>query len=163
VSGRIVNAGTKRPLEFVNILVMREADSSMAAGTSSDKQGRFFVSGVEPGRYYCRCYFVGFAVLLTRGFVLDSTQTEADLGTLNLGESPVDLSEVLVTTERAMQINGIDKRVYNVDQDLMSRAGSASELLQNVPSVQVDIDGNVSLRGSADVQILVDGKNSPIG
>ena len=162
VTGQVIDGSTKRPLEFVNVLLHRCADSSMVSGTTTDATGRFLFPDVAAGEYFCKFGLVGYASASTRPIPIDPRHKNANLGKQTLRETSVSLQEILVTGEKSMQNNGIDRKVYNVDQDLMSKAGSASELLQNVPSVQVDIDGNVSLRGSSDVLILVNGKNSPL-
>jgi outer membrane receptor protein involved in Fe transport len=162
ISGQVIDVSTKRSLEFVNVLLHRCADSSMVSGTTTDATGKFLFPEVAAGEYFCKFGLVGYAAASTRPIPIDPRHKNANLGKQTLRETSVNLQEILVTGEKAMQNNGIDRKVYNVDQDLMSKAGSASELLQNVPSVQVDIDGNVSLRGSSDVLILVNGKNSPL-
>jgi outer membrane receptor protein involved in Fe transport len=94
--------------------------------------------------------------------LIDTVHLSVDLGRLRLIATEVSLEEVVVTAEKPLYSASIDRKVYNVDRDLASKAGSASELLQNVPSVQVDIEGTVSLRGSANVLIMVNGKTSPL-
>jgi len=79
-----------------------------------------------------------------------------------LPQANINLDEVTVTSNKIMLSNSIDRKTYNVQQDILSKTGSASDLLQNIPSVQVDIDGNVSLRGSENVLILINGKTSPL-
>jgi outer membrane receptor protein involved in Fe transport len=79
-----------------------------------------------------------------------------------LSNSTQQLNEVVVTGKKPMLNTSIDRKVYNVDQDIMSKSGAASDILKNIPSVEVDIDGNVSLRGSGDVMILINGRPSPL-
>ena len=95
-------------------------------------------------------------------FILNAKQSKLDLGKLYISESTASLGEVSVTAQRSTFVNSIDRRTFNVGQDVMSKTGSVSELLQNVPSVQVDIDGNVSLRGSSNVMFLINGKPSAL-
>jgi outer membrane receptor protein involved in Fe transport len=162
ITGQIIDAGTKRPLELVNVLLQRTSDSSLVAGKATDKEGKFSFPEIQPGEYYCRCSIVGYATKSTVYILIDSGHRNANLGKIGLRETAVSLDEVLVTREKALQNVSVDRKVYNVEQDLMSKAGSASELLQNIPSVQVDIDGNVSLRGSSNVLMLINGKNSSL-
>lgn len=162
IRGQIIDASNARPLDFVNVLLLRTSDSSIVKGAVSDKNGRFIFLDVADGEYFCRCSLIGYRARLSMPILINAQHRSATLTQFALQETAVSLDEVLVTREKVLQNNTIDRKVYNVDQDLMSKAGSASELLQNVPSVQVDIDGNVSLRGSPDVLILVNGKNSPL-
>jgi len=162
IRGQVVEESQKRPLPFVNVLLERTSDSTLVTGTATDKNGKFVFLEVEVGEYFCRCSLIGYRAKLTVPILIDAQHRNADLGRLGLRETAVNLDEVLVTGQKALQNNAIDRKIYNVDQDLMSKAGSASELLQNVPSVTVDIDGNVSLRGSSNVLMLINGKNSSL-
>ena len=94
--------------------------------------------------------------------MIDIKNKNLDIGTIYLRDTTITLEEILVTSQKSLFNNEIDKKVYNVSQDIMSKTGSASDLLQNVPSVQVDIDGVVTLRGSSNVLIMVNGKTSPL-
>ena len=152
----------KRPLEFVNILLQNRSDSTLVTGTSTEKNGKFFFMDVRAGEYFCKYSLIGFKAKLTVPILIDAQHRNADLGRLVLRETAVNLDEVLVTRDKALENISIDRKIYNVDQDLMSKAGSASELLQKVPSVEVDIDGNVSLRGSSNVLMMINGKNSSL-
>ncbi len=162
IRGQVVDEAGKRPLEFVNVLLQRRSDSTSVTGMATDKNGQFAFLEVEAGEYFCRCSLIGYRAKLTVPILIDAQHRNADLGKLGLRETAVNLDEVLVTGQKALQNNSIDRKIYNVDQDLMSKAGSASELLQNVPLVAVDIDGNVSLRGSSNVLMLINGKNSSL-
>lgn len=162
IRGQVVDQSGNPPLAFVNVLLQRASDSTLVKGTTTDKNGNFLFLDVEEGEYFCRCSLIGYKSKVTVPILIDSRHRNADLGKLGLRETAVSLDEVLVTGQKALQNNAIDRKIYNVDQDLMSKAGSASELLHNVPSVTVDIDGNVSLRGSSNVLMLINGKNSSL-
>jgi outer membrane receptor protein involved in Fe transport len=162
ITGQIIDAATKRPLELVNVLLQRTSDSTLIAGIATDKNGKFAFQEVQAGEYYCRCSLVGYATKLTVPILIDAGHRNANLGKVGLRETAVSLDEILVTREKAMENISIDRKIYNVDQDLMSKSGSASEILQKLPSVEVDIDGNVSLRGSSNVLMLINGKNSSL-
>ena len=162
VTGQVVDGATKKPLELVNVLLQKSADSTLVAGIATDRSGKFTFEDVREGTYYCRISIVGYAVKMTVPIRIDASHRNANLGKIALRETAVSLDEVLVTREKALQNVSVDRKVYNVDQDLMSKSGSASDLLQNIPSVEVDIDGNVSLRGSSNVLMLINGKNSSL-
>lgn len=162
IAGLVVDASSSRPLEFVNVTLHNRTDSVLVTGQPTDRRGSFQFSNVAQGEYFVKFSLIGYKERLSPGFIIDSQHKHLNVGTVALVQTPVSLDEVLVAGERSIFNNSIDRKVYNVDQDLMSKAGSASELLQNVPSVQVDIDGNVSLRGSSNVLIMVNGKTSPM-
>ncbi|MDP3148775.1 MAG: TonB-dependent receptor [Ignavibacteria bacterium] len=162
VFGEIVSESNKNPLEFVSVSLIHQPDSTVVSGDVTDSKGKFEIKNIPFGQYFLRYSFIGFNTLNSAGFKLDARQTTVKLGTINLSESYVALKEVSVTSNKLIMTNAIDRKVYNVQQDIMSTTGSASDLLQNIPSVQVDIDGNVSLRGSTNVMILINGKTSPL-
>ncbi len=162
ITGSVRDASTDRALEFVNVTLFSLPDSGIVSGQVSDKDGKFGLNRIRFGRFFVRCSLIGYRETRTSAFAIDSLHSYVSLGAIFLRPTPVNLDEVIVTGEKSLFNLGIDRKVYNVDQDLMSKAGSASELLQNIPSVQVDLDGNVSLRGSPSVQITVNGKSSTL-
>ena len=162
IKGSVIDKGTNRPLEFVNTVLHKRADSSIVTGKATDKEGKFSIGDVPSGEYFVKFSLIGYRERRTPYFKIDSTHKHLNLGTVGLIATTVNLDEVLVSGEKSLFENSFDRKVYNVDQDIMSKAGSASELLQNVPSVTVDMDGNVSLRGSSNVRIMVDGRTSAL-
>jgi len=162
VTGIVVDQATRAPLEHANVVLLGKADSSLAARTMTDKEGRFTFTPVSWGVYAVECSFIGHRTFRSSEFRLTSPHSSMDLQTISLTESAFALDEVVITSERNLFNHTIDRKVYNVDRDLMAKSSTVSELLQNIPSVQVDIDGNVSLRGSLDVMILINGKQSPL-
>jgi outer membrane receptor protein involved in Fe transport len=162
ISGTVVDKATSRPMEFVNVVLRNKADGAIVAGTETDTKGKFSFIDVSPGEYFIRLSFIGYAERVTSVHKIDSRNSSWNLGTVPLIESSVNLDEVVVTGQKALFNNSVDRKIYNIGQDIMSKSGSTSELLQNIPSVEVDIDGNVSLRGSSGVLILINGKTSPL-
>ena len=162
VTGTVLNESTKQPQEFVNVVVLKESDSTLVTGAVTNETGKFHIANVPAGTYFLRFSLLGFGEKHSVIFTIDADRKEFRAGTIFLRESTVNLGEVTVTAQKSLVNTSIDRKVYNVQQDIMSKSGSVSDLLQNVPSVQVDVDGNVSLRGSPDVQILINGKPSPL-
>jgi outer membrane receptor protein involved in Fe transport len=162
IRGRVIDEATRVPMEFVNVVLRNKADSAIVAGTETDKKGMFVFTNVNTGEYYVRMSIIGYKDKATSVHRIDAQNRIWDLGSTVLTEGTVGLDEVLITAQKTLFSNSIDRKVYNVGQDIMSKSGSTSELLQSIPSVEVDIDGNVSLRGSSSVLILVNGKNSPL-
>jgi len=162
LSGTVVDKITQQPIHYVSVMILRQKDSSTVTGTLTDKKGRFFVQDMLPGNYIVRYSFIGYDTSGSESITITDQQREFNLGTIVLSNSTQQLNEVVVTGKKPMLNTSIDRKVYNVDQDIMSKSGAASDILKNIPSVEVDIDGNVSLRGSGDVMILINGRPSPL-
>ena len=146
----------------MNVVVLKEIDSALVTGAVTDEKGKFQINNVPAGTYFLRFSLLGYEENRSADFTINSDRKEFHAGRISLRETAVNLGEVTVTAQKSLINSSIDRKVYNVQQDIMSKSGSVSDLLQNVPSVQVDVDGNVSLRGSTDVQILINGKPSPL-
>lgn len=161
ISGIIVEKLSGSPLEFATVTLGSPSDSSLIQGTVTDKKGQFAFPGLKFGNYRLTYSYIGYDKE-TRDVSLGPGQPRKSLGKLALTESSQSISEVQVTGKRSTFVNSIDRKTFHVGQDLMSTTGSLADLLQRVPSLQVDVDGNVSLRGSQNVTILVNGKPSAI-
>lgn len=156
IKGKVIQKNGES-VPFVNLALYSET-SSLVGGTASNLDGNFeFESPV--GNFYLIISFMGFQDLRISPVLVKQGET-TDLGKLTLIEKTKMLSEVLIEAERSQMELKLDKRVFNVGKDLSNAGGNAQDILQNVPSVDVDIDGSVSLRGSTNVRILIDGKPS---
>jgi len=162
IRGAVIDDSTASPVEFVNVVLRMKHDSTIVTGKATDRAGKFNFAEIPAGEYFITFNQIGYKEKKTPVFRIDPQHRHLNLGKVRLIANTMSLEEVLVTAEKSLYSATIDRKVYNVDQDLMSKAGSASELLQNVPSVQVDIDGNVSLRGSSNVLIMLSGRTSPL-
>ena len=157
VRGKIVDEMTGEPVEFVNIVVSPKESSSLAGGTITDEQGVFRVDGLKYGSYVLTVSYIGYQNT-TREFTLSATAKHAHFKQIAISEDNQMLKEVEVTGIRSQMKFEIDKKVFNVDQAIAATGGSASEVLQNIPSVEVDTEGTVSLRGSESVTVWINGK-----
>jgi hypothetical protein len=142
IAGTLADETTRRPLEFVNVVLLRSPDSTIVTGSVSDKLGRFELTSVPFGNYRIQFRLLGYTERVSRPLTLSAERERIDVGTILLAETTVNLDEVLITSQRSLVNSSIDRKVFNVSQDVMSKAGSVSELLQNIPSIEVDIDGN---------------------
>ncbi len=142
---------------FGNVAVFRLPDSSRVTGVPADGSGAFFVP-LENGSYFLKITVVSFRERAVYGIRINNSI--ADLGRIRLLPDVTTLEEVVVQGERSQMQLELDKRVFNVGSDLASIGGSAVDILNNVPSVSVDPEGVVSLRGSENVRILIDGRPS---
>ncbi|MGY0035062.1 carboxypeptidase-like regulatory domain-containing protein [Pedobacter sp. NJ-S-72] len=158
VSGTVTDLKSKTPLEFVNVVLRSQLDNAVKGHEVSGSNGSYSFKGIPEGSYYIQASYIGYDDTKTVLFTVSNQHVKQNIV---LDNSKSTLKEVTINSKKAIYVNSIDKKVYHVDQDIMAKSGSASEVLQNVPLVQVDIDGNVSLRNSA-VTILVNGKISPL-
>jgi outer membrane receptor protein involved in Fe transport len=160
VSGTLVDQSSGFPIEFANVQLLKAADSSLAQGTVTDKKGNFLFEKVLPGNYILQYTFIGYT-RSSSSFSINN-QAKLKLGIIEMTVSPATMKELVVTSKKSLLNTSIDRKIYNVSQDIMALSGSASDILKNIPSVEVDIEGQVTLRGSADVMILINGKPSPL-
>jgi hypothetical protein len=160
VTGQLLDDSNNEPLMFASIVIFRERDSTMVTGGISDELGRFAVDRVPFGRYYLTVNYIGYPRMEVGDIVITPRNTEFNTGLIRVIPGAEMLSEVTVEAARQLMEVGLDRRVFNVDQELTASGGSAIEVMQNIPSVAVDFDGNVSLRGSSNVTILIDGRPS---
>lgn len=157
VSGKVTDSQTGSPLPYATISLFSKSDSLLVDGTISDDNGGFSIDA-KPGSYFAKIEFLAYE----HSFVdkIELKKAPIDIGNIALAPEATQLNEVVVQAEKSTMQMSLDKRVFNVGKDLANAGGNAAELLSNIPSVQVDVEGNVSLRGSANVRILIDGKPS---
>ncbi|XOV94307.1 MAG: TonB-dependent receptor domain-containing protein [Bacteroidota bacterium] len=159
ISGKVTDKATGDPLQFANVAIFQEQDSSLVTGGITDADGLFKIK-VSPGAYYVRIQFVTYAPKIFSGVKINQNNPNQHFDEIILAPQDTELDEVVVQAERTQMQLQLDKKVFNVGKDLSNLGGSASDLLANLPSVSVDVDGNVELRGSSSVKILIDGKPS---
>ncbi len=160
ISGSVVDGETKEFIETASVAVHSAADSSLITGAITNADGLFSIEGVRPGRYYVKISFVGYVSETLSDVALEPGRMQADLGEIELRPDAQLLDEVVVEGARDFMEVGIDKTVYNTRDQLVTAGGSASDVLQEIPSVEVDIDGNISLRGNQNVAVLINGRPS---
>ncbi|MCC6551130.1 MAG: TonB-dependent receptor [Ignavibacteriaceae bacterium] len=161
ITGRIIEKSTGKPLEYANILLLNRTDSSMIAGTVSGLDGVFLFPKVIPGRYLIDVRFIGYDDVFLEVSALQADEL-VNLGDIFLASSSLKLDDVVVQGDRSPITYMTDKKVIDVSQMQPSVSGTAAEVLENIPSVTVDIEGNVSLRGSQSFTVLINGKVSPM-
>jgi outer membrane receptor protein involved in Fe transport len=156
IRGQVID-DNDAPVPFSNVVLYTASDSSMATGAVSDDEGRFSIT-TPPGQYYLLVTFISYRDKLVPGITVSSA--DVNLGTVVLSSGRQLLEEVVVSGERELMEMRLDKRIFNISQDISNIGVSASEVLDNLPSVTVDAEGNVSFRGSENVRILIDGRPS---
>ncbi len=159
ITGKVVDAGARLPLEYAAVSLFRREDSVLVNGIITDEAGVFALQA-GAGAYFLKIEFLGYQPRVIDSLFLSAGQQVVDLGLIGMEPEATVLGEVLIQAQAGQMQFALDKKVYNVGQDIASRGGSAQDILDNLPSVQVDVEGNVSLRGSENVRILIDGKPS---
>ncbi len=160
VKGIVIDQETQTPLEFANIAVYNKTDSTLVTGGITNENGHFEVSGFDFGEYYIEANFVGFNKSHIKDVSIDADNPSSDLGKIELNPSAVELGSVDVVADKAQVEFKLDKKVVNVSQVISAVGGTAVDVLENTPSVQVDIEGNVTVRGSSNFTVLIDGRPS---
>ncbi len=156
LSGKVIDQETQQPLEYATITLKNPRFPDRLQGGITNEEGVFNFE-VFPGRYTITTEYISFEKHIKEGVVLRESK---DLGTIALGMEVNSLNEVELVAERTEVEIRLDKRVYNVGKDITVRGGSVSDVMDNIPSVSVDVEGNISLRGNDNVRILINGKPS---
>jgi Outer membrane receptor proteins, mostly Fe transport len=159
ITGLIVNDANNKPIELANITICSKTDTTKNIRTTTGVDGKFTVTHVAPGSYSVTYSARGFNSKQTPVFIIDAQHPEKNIGTKDLEPRDKELQEVTVTRKRASFVNAIDKKVFYPANDLISKSGSVTDLLKNLPSITVDVEGDINLRG-ADAMVLINGKPS---
>lgn len=158
ISGSVHDEATAEHVEYANILLYSLKDSSMVTGTITDTKGKFQINSIQPGKYYLKVRFIGYEDKDISGLEINPRSADIKLGDITLKSKASALQGVEITSERSMITNNLDKKVINVDKTMALGGGTAADVMENVPSVAVDAEGNVSLRGNSNITLLIDGK-----
>jgi outer membrane receptor protein involved in Fe transport len=158
VTGQIIEATEHVPIEYANIILYSQSDSSQVTGIITNTDGYFKLSGIRPGKYYLEVHFIGFERKRIDNISIKPPEMAVELGEILLKPATINMEGVVVEGERPAISYQIDKKVISVSQLQTTISGTAVDVLENVPSVTVDIEGNVSLRGSGNFEVLIDGR-----
>ncbi|MFV0344875.1 MAG: TonB-dependent receptor domain-containing protein [Bacteroidales bacterium] len=159
VKGVVVDKSSGHALEYSTVRIFKSADSSLVSGGITDEEGNFEVGDLPFGKFYAEVSMMGFASKNDLQFGIESDKTTVELGKIALSSENI-LNEVEVVAQRRQVEYQIDKKVVNVGSDLNAIGGTAVDALENVPSINVDLEGNVTVRGSSNFQVLINGKPS---
>jgi len=157
IKGKVIDASTQSPLDFVNVTVFKSGNSVPVASVVSNASGDFTLPTVNNGKYSLRISYVGYN---THNQELVIAEKPLNLGTIPLEGNVKNLAAVEVIGQGSQMRFDIDKKVFSVDKNISAAGGSASDVLKNIPSVKVDNEGNVSLRKDANVEVWINGKPS---
>ena len=156
ISGTLVDGNTNESLAFVNVGLIRAADTVYISGTASNEKGFFKIENIRNGEYILQITAIGYENYKN---VLNITE-DVDLGIIKMNEGAVRLDEVVIIEKKPLFANEGEKTLYNVSEDPSIQTGTASDALQNAPGVEVDVEGNITLRGVSSVEIWINGKPS---
>lgn len=156
----MVAAGNQQPIEYATVALLGADNEQIVTGAVTDSLGRFKLKAIRYGTYKVVCSYIGFADYTSPTVNISSLSPTIDLKTIELDQTAEAVEKVVVSTRQSTYIQTIDKKIFNVGADIASGSGAVSDLLQNVPSLSVDLEGNVALRGNENVQVLIDGKPS---
>ena len=157
ITGKIVDTNTNQPLEYATIILKNTETQKISGGITDDK-GMFDIK-TPKGTYEISAEYISFK---SKKYPRQKIIKNLDLGTIKLSEDTASLNEIVIIAEKTTVDIRLDKKVFNIGKDLSIRGGNASDVLGNVPSVQVDVEGTVSLRGNENVTILIDGRPSAL-
>ena len=161
ITGTLVDSTSGKPVEFASIALIDVKTNKPIDGTVADEKGSFTLTKVPDGNFRLLITFVGYRNKTIAKLSLDRKQ-DMKLGTIRMAADVRTLKEVEVVGQAAMVEEKVDRLVYNADKDIMSKGGDATEVMRKVPLLTVDLDGNVSLRGSSNVRVLINNKPSTI-
>ncbi len=163
VIGKITDQKKKFPQEYVKIKVLNAKDSSIVTGQFTDSEGRFNIDNLPYANLILLITFAGYDTLWVKDILPSKEIRIVNLGELSLiVQNQQQVDEIIVQGRQDILKSGIDKKVYNVGQDLTVRGGTANDVLKNLPSIDIDQDGKILLRGEGSVNILIDGKPSSL-
>lgn len=158
IYGSVVDSKTSEAIEYANIVVYKWRDSTVAYGSVTNDKGKFEISKMMPGRYFMKVSYIGYATKRFDSLIVMPNKPESNFGVIKLNSKNVNMNEVVVQGQRDALTANLDKKVYNVDQNMAQSGGTAVDVMQNVPSVTVDADGGVAVRGNSNINVLVDGR-----
>jgi hypothetical protein len=160
VSGKIIDQTTQEPLPYVNVLLKKSSDSTFVTGSISDEAGLFILNEVPNGEFFLEASFIGYGVLKAPVFV-GASSPFLNLGELFLQASTQDLNEVEVLGQADAIGSKMDKKTYDLSQNISQTGGSVLQAMQNLPGVAIQ-EGKVQIRGNDRISVLIDGKQTAL-
>ena len=160
ITGSIIDSVTRTPIDYATIAVGRAGTTRSTNGALTDEKGAFKVENIAAGSYRVTIAFLGYQTKVIDSVKTTAAKPDINLGRIQLSPNSKALGEVVITGTTPIVENKIDKLVYNAEQDVAIAGGNATDVLRKVPLLSVDFEGNVSLRGSQNVRVLINGKPS---
>ncbi len=162
IKGVVIDSLSGKRIEYATIALFRISDSTMIGGAVTNQQGEFEIGKIAQGNYFVKIQFMGFNASITKELIISESQKNINIGTVRLVSKTNLLKETeIVATQRMVEYK-IDKKIINANSQISSTGGTAVDLLRNTPSVTVDVEENVSLRGNTNYQVLINGRPSTL-
>ena len=158
ITGSVKEKQSNSIMEYATVTLIKSEDNSIVSGIVTDFDGNFVLDNIKPGVYNLEVSFIGFEPQLIENIKFDRENPVKNLGVIYLGEDVTMVNEVEVTALKSSMRYELDKKIVDVDKNIASSSGNAVDVLATVPSIQTDIDGNVSLRGSSSFKVLINGR-----
>jgi outer membrane receptor protein involved in Fe transport len=162
IYGAVVDSESNQPVEFASVALVDPTTGRPIDGAVCDMEGKFEITKVAAGKYTISVTFIGYETKEIGNIVLEDKKDEVNLGLVKLVGAPKILNEVVIEGQRQLIEERVDRTIYNAEIDETTRGGDATDVLQRVPMLSVDLDGNVSLRGSQNIMVLINNKPSTI-
>ncbi|HOV93050.1 MAG TPA: TonB-dependent receptor [Candidatus Kapabacteria bacterium] len=160
VTAIILDSQNLSPLIGANAVLHKIQDSSIVTGKASDKNGRITIEDIPNGSYYLRITYIGYTPKIVSPVIVTQKSPNVALDTILIDPTNVNTKEIEVVADKPIMEYSTDKKVFNVSKSLIASGGDALDVLRSIPSIDVDIDNNVSLRGSGNVKITLNGQES---
>jgi outer membrane cobalamin receptor len=160
ISGTVIDSVTKKPLDYATVAIFRSGGKVPLNGVLTDEKGNFKLNDMKIGKYKVTVTFIGYPAKTIDPVITTPQKPDFNMGTIIVAPAGKTLNSVNITSTGPMIETKIDKIVFNAEKDITSTGGNASDVLRKVPLVNVDINGNVSLRGDQNVKVLINGKPS---
>ncbi len=160
IRGKVIDKNLQQPVPYATIVINDGANKIISGGISTE-DGDFLITDIPKGNYTLKVQFIGYSTH-SQPIEISRKNKDIDVGTITLEETAESLDDVTVVAERTTIEQKIDRKVINVGKDLTTTGGTAAEIMNNIPSVNIDQDGNIALRGNENVRIFVDGKPTNI-
>lgn len=159
ITGVVIDSASRKPVYYATISVLDPATGKIISGSMADANGQFAIGRLTASTYKLKISFVGYADKFLSHLLVEDGAT-LSVGNILLRANTKALKEVVVTAKKALIEEKIDRTIYNAENDLTTRGGDATDVMKRVPMVSVDLDGNVSVRGSSNIKVLINGKPS---
>jgi len=160
ISGTVIDSLTKKPVDYATISIFKSGAKTPINGVLTDEKGNFRIDNLRAGKYKITVSFIGYPTKTYDPVETTASKPDNNMGALVIAPSARALKEVQIVGQQALIENKIDKIVYNAEKDLTAAGGNATDVLQKVPLVSVDMNGNVAIRGDGNVRVLINGKPS---
>lgn len=162
IEGIIKDSANSAPVPFATVALISQESGNPVNGTMADDNGKFEINKIEAGAYNIEISFIGYDTKIIKGISVLEGKENIELGEIKLSQTVQQLKEVTVVGEKPIFEEKVDRTVYNAENDAGNKGGDAADVLRKVPMLSVDLDGNVSLRGSENVKVLINNKPSTI-